>query len=123
MPAPTLLAGLPKPALFGLYGALGGLIGALAFAEPLWQAVSPPLLPPTGPAVAVTASKDVEVFAGGTNEFAVQVARAGFDGPVGVRFDNLPPGTQIAPITIPKGETNGQARCPRDRMPPPGRGR
>ena len=31
MPAPKFLSGLPKPVLFGLYGAIGGLIGALVF--------------------------------------------------------------------------------------------
>ena len=28
MPAPKFLSGLPKPVLFGLYGAIGGLVGA-----------------------------------------------------------------------------------------------
>ena len=37
MPAPRVLAGLPKPVLFGLYGAVGGFVGALVFAEPLHQ--------------------------------------------------------------------------------------
>ena len=40
MPAPKFLSGLPKPVLFGLYGAIGGLIGALAFGEPLWRALN-----------------------------------------------------------------------------------
>ena len=31
MPAPKLLSGLPKPVLFGLYGAIGGLLGATAY--------------------------------------------------------------------------------------------
>ena len=35
MPAPKILAGLPKPLLFGLYGAVGGFTGALLVAEPL----------------------------------------------------------------------------------------
>lgn len=37
MPAPKFLAGLPKPLLFGLYGAVGGFVGALVIAEPLHQ--------------------------------------------------------------------------------------
>ena len=37
MPAPKFLAGLPKPLLFGLYGALGGFVGALFVAEPLYS--------------------------------------------------------------------------------------
>ena len=112
MPAPKFLAGLPKPALFGLYGAVGGLLGALAFAEPLWQLASPPAAPPPGPQVAVSASKDVEVFVGGQNEFAVQVAREGFDGPVEVRFENPPAGVTIDPVTVPKGATEAKATRP-----------
>ena len=110
MPAPKMLAGLSKPALFGLYGAIGGLLGALAFAEPLWQFVSPALLPAQGPQVAVTASKDVEVFIGRENEFAIQIARDRFDGPVDVRFENLPAGVTITSIPVPKGQTEGRAR-------------
>ena len=41
MPAPKMLAGLPKPVLFGLYGAVGGLIGALFFGELIWYALKP----------------------------------------------------------------------------------
>jgi len=37
MPAPKFLAGLPKPALFGLYGALGGFVGAAFVAEPIYS--------------------------------------------------------------------------------------
>ena len=39
MPAPKFLSGLPKPVLFGLYGAAGGFAGALVLAEPLYQFV------------------------------------------------------------------------------------
>jgi Mg-chelatase subunit ChlD len=112
MPAPKFLAGLPKPLLFGLYGAVGGLLGALVFAEPLWQLVSPPPpppVPPPEPRVAVAASKDVEVFVDGRNTFPVQIARADFDGPVTVKFENLPGGVSIAPVTIAAGKTEGEA--------------
>src|SRR5262245_7733090 len=113
MPAPKFLAGLPKPLLFGLYGAVGGLLGALVFAEPLWQLISPPPpppAPPPEPRVAVAASKDVEVFIGGENEFTVQVARGDFDEPVTMKFENLPAGVAVAPVTIPKGETEAKAK-------------
>ena len=46
MPAPKFLSGLPKPILFGLYGAIGGLIGALVFAEPLYRLLEPEKAPP-----------------------------------------------------------------------------
>ena len=41
MPAPKFLSGLPKPVLFGLYGAVGGLIGALVFGELVWFLLRP----------------------------------------------------------------------------------
>jgi Mg-chelatase subunit ChlD len=112
MPAPSLLKGLPKPILFGLYGAVGGLLGALLFAEPLWQVLRPPPPPPPGPPepqVAVAASREVEVFVGGRNTFPVEIDRAGFDGPVQVRFEATPPGVTINPLTIAPGQTKGEA--------------
>lgn len=39
MPAPKFLSRLPKPILFGLYGAVGGFAGALVLAEPLYQLI------------------------------------------------------------------------------------
>jgi hypothetical protein len=39
MPAPKLLSGLPKPLLFGLYGAVSGFFGALFIAEPLYATI------------------------------------------------------------------------------------
>jgi len=111
MPAPKLLAGLPKPVLFGLYGAIGGLLGALVFGEPLYFALEPAKAA-TGkpePEVGVAASPEVPVAINGTNTFIVEIARAEFDGPVSVRFENLPAGVTIEPVTIAKGETRGTA--------------
>jgi len=107
MPAPSFLKGLPKPVLFGLYGAIGGLLGALVFAEPLYQLLEP-AKSLTGPQVAVTASKDVEVFFGKTNTFTVQIDRAGFDGLVTVTFPELPTGIAIKPVEIVKGKTEAE---------------
>ena len=76
----------------------------LVFAEPAWQLLQPPKEPAAGPQVAVGASKEVEVFVDGRNTFAVQIDRAGFDGPVAVKFENLPAGVEVKPLTIPKGE-------------------
>src|SRR6266511_794285 len=81
MPAPKFLSGLPKPVLFGLYGAIGGLIGALAFGELLWWALKPPppkpveAPPPPEPLLAVSASKDLQIYQGGLNKLFVQIAR------------------------------------------------
>jgi len=111
MPAPKFLAGLPKPLLFALYGAVGGLLGALVFAEPLFHILKPPAAPkggPPEPQVAVAASKDVEVFVDGRNTLPVQIARADFDGPVTVRMDGLPAGVSAAPVVIPAGADKGE---------------
>ncbi|MBA4186798.1 MAG: hypothetical protein C0467_02145 [Planctomycetaceae bacterium] len=111
MPAPKMLAGLPKPVLFGLYGAIGGLLGALVFGEPLYLVLEPAKAA-TGrpePEVAVAASPEVPVAITGTNTFVVEVARAEFDAPVTVRFDNLPAGVSIEPVAIGKGETRATA--------------
>ena len=108
MPAPKFLAGLPKPLLFALYGAVGGLIGALVFAEPLYRVLTPPSPPQQAgpePQLAVAASPAVEVFVEGRNTFPVQIAREGFYGPVTVRLEELPSGVTAPTITIPAGKT------------------
>ncbi len=108
MPAPKFLAGLPKPLLFALYGAVGGLLGALVFAEPLYHVLTPPpaVAPPAQ--LALAAALDVEVFVEGRNTFPVQIARDGFDGPVTVRLDGLPAGVTADPVTIPAGKSEGE---------------
>jgi hypothetical protein len=100
MPAPKFLSGLPKPVLFGLYGAVGGLIGALAFGEPLWRALKPPPPPEPPPQVAVAASPTVQVYREASNTFAVKVARERFSGEVAVEFPKLPPGVIIPPLLV-----------------------
>ncbi|MCE9564090.1 MAG: VWA domain-containing protein [Planctomycetes bacterium] len=111
MPAPKMLSGLPKPVLFALYGAVGGLLGALVFGEPLY-AVLEPEKAATGrpePEVAVAASPEIPLPLDGSNPFVVEIARGEFDEPVTVRFENLPAGVTIDPITIAKGQTKGNA--------------
>jgi hypothetical protein len=103
MPAPKALSGLPKPVLFGLYGAIGGLLGALVFGEPLYRLLEPPKVAPE-PQVAVAASRDVEVMFQKSNTFVVQIDRGGFDGPVELLFRDVPEGVAIDPVTIPKGK-------------------
>ncbi len=110
MPAPKALSMLPKPILFGLYGAVGGLLGALVFGEAIWYFLKPPIATASlpEPRVAIAASKDVEVFVEGRNAFPVQIARADFEGPVTVRFEDLPVGVTAAPVTIPPDKTEGE---------------
>src|SRR5262245_24193651 len=111
MPAPSFLKGLPKPLLFALYGALGGLLGAVLLGEPLWRLLQPPPPPPpppTEPAVAVSSSAAVQLYPNTTNTFPVRVARAEFDGPVAVAFEKVP-GLAIPDVAIPGGTTEAQA--------------
>ncbi|HVL15731.1 MAG TPA: vWA domain-containing protein, partial [Gemmata sp.] len=107
MPAPKFLAGLPKPVLFGLYGAVGGLVGALVFGEPLYRLLEPPKAV-AEPQVAVAASKDVEVMFQRSNTFVVQVDRGGFSGPVDLSFADVPAGVAIDPVTIPKDRSEAE---------------
>ncbi len=108
MPAPKILSFLPKPLLFGLYGGVGGLLGALFFGELLWYLLKPPPPAATGPQVAIACSSNVEVFVEGRNTFPVQIARDGFTGPVTVRVEGLPAGVTAEPVVIPEGKTEGE---------------
>src|SRR5215216_3062769 len=108
MPAPKMLAGLPKPVLFGLYGAIGGLLGALVFGELIWLVLSPAKAQQGGARLAVSASKDLQLFQSGTNRLFVQIARDAFDGEVIVRLEGLPAGVTATEATIPAKETEGE---------------
>jgi Mg-chelatase subunit ChlD len=108
MPAPSFLSGLPKPILFGLYGAIGGLLGALLFGEPAWQLLRPAQAGPPEPMLAISASKELQLFLDRENTFSVEVAREGFDAAVEVKLDNLPDGVAAPAITIPAGKTSGK---------------
>lgn len=113
MPAPKMLAGLPKPVLFGLYGAVGGLLGALAFGELVWWALAPakavekPAAAPE-PRLAVSATKSLQVYQGGTNKLFVQILREDFDGEVTLRVEGLPAGVTAPEVKVPAGATEGE---------------
>ncbi|MCE9561591.1 MAG: VWA domain-containing protein [Planctomycetes bacterium] len=109
MPAPKMLSGLPKPLLFGLYGAVGGLFGALIFGELIWSLLKPPPALPAAPQVAVSASATVQVYPKSENVFPVQIVRERFDASVTVQFGLLPVGMSISPITFAPGQTTAQA--------------
>ncbi len=111
MPAPKMLAGLPKPVLFGLYGAVGGLLGALVFGELVWWALAPAkAVEKTAPEprLAVSATKDLQVYQGGTNKLFVKIAREGFDGEVALRVEGLPANVTAPEARIPAGKTEGE---------------
>jgi len=103
-----MLHSLPKPILFGLYGALGGLLGALLFGELLWR-VACPTVAQAAP-LRLAASPSVTAYWGGSNRIFVKIARSGFDGPVVVRANNLPADVTIHAIEIPKGEVDGELK-------------
>jgi hypothetical protein len=121
MPAPKALSRLPKPLLFGLYGAIGGLLGALVFGEIVWHVLKPPAAEAAQPEprVAIAAAKKIDVFDSGWNTLPVQIARADFEGPVTVRIDDLPTGVSAKPITIPADKTEGELVLIGARVAPP----
>jgi hypothetical protein len=86
---------LPKTWLFGLYGAAGGLVGALAFGEATWRALRPPAPSVQAGRLRLAVSPSVEVYQGGENRFAVKIARDGKVGPVRLTAAQTPPGLQI----------------------------
>ena len=119
MPAPKMLSGLPKPVLFGLYGAVGGLLGALAFGELVWFLLRPPspkpaeAPPPPEARLAITASNELQIYQNGQNKLIVRLARDEFDSDVVLKVEGLPAGVTAADVTVPKANFNveGQAEA------------
>ena len=105
MSASSAIHKIPKPILFAMYGALGGLVGALFFGEPAWALLKPPPPPVTQPALAISVSPSVQVYAGQSNKFTVQGAiitppALGDGAKVTVHFDGLPPGMAIRDVSF-----------------------
>jgi Ca-activated chloride channel family protein len=101
------LLALPKPILFGIFGGIGGLLGAMLLGELLWVLLSPStvraLQPP--PQIRLGIPSAVRVYQGGKNHFVVQLARDGFKGPVQVEGEQLPAGVTLVAATIPEDST------------------
>lgn len=117
---------LPKPVLFALFGAVGGLLGALAVGEPLWHLLKPPAPapvapgPPPPPQFAVSAAAQVAVYPGGRSTFGVQIVRDRFSGPVSVTFEPVGSRLSVNPILIPDGANDGTAEVVADEAASPG---
>jgi hypothetical protein len=106
MPLQQLQQLLPKPILFGLYGAIGGLLGALLLGEILWGFLRPAAhqAKPTPP-VQIAASEAVSVFQRGKNVFPIKLARKDYDAAVSVTGIDLPKGIKIDVKTL-AGDVN-----------------
>jgi hypothetical protein len=112
MPAPKWLAGVPKPVLFGLYGAIGGLMGALLLGEFLMLALGPRQAQ-AGTAepeaqLAIAVSPELQLYQGGTNKLIVEILRDQFTSEVTVRADKLPPGITAREVKIPPHQTEAE---------------
>jgi hypothetical protein len=108
MSASQAIRKVPKPVLFALYGALGGLAGALFLGEPAWALLKPPPPPVPQPTLAVTVSASVQVYAGQSNTFFVQSALGLPPGTtakpeVKVRFEGAPAGVRIPEVSLGQG--------------------
>ena len=104
----------PKPVVFGLYGALGGLLGAILLGEPVWAFLKPPPPPPPEPRLVMTVSPAVEVYQGNENTITVQIARDLFDSPVHVVLDDGPQGVVSEGLTIASGAAEGTLKLSAD---------
>ena len=103
---------LPKPLLFGLYGAVGCILGGLALGEPLWALLVPPppqkvTPPPPPPELRISASSEVVLDQGSKNKFNVRIARDHFEGPVTIDCTGLPSGVRAHEVTIEQGSDQG----------------
>jgi Ca-activated chloride channel family protein len=120
-PARSLWHALPKPVVFGIWGALGGLVGATAFGEAVWWALRPksPVVV-SAPPLRLAASAAIELFQGGTNRLSVKIAREGFAEPVTVKALDPPAGVRIDPIVIPADRTEFEVQVSADADAPAG---
>ena len=97
----------PKPVLFGLFGAVGGLVSAIVLGELLWYALSPATFHEEGPRVRLAVADAMRIYAGGVNRLRTHIARHGFEGAVVVEASSLPNGITIKPLTIASGTDEG----------------
>ncbi|MBI1833014.1 MAG: hypothetical protein HYR84_16360, partial [Planctomycetes bacterium] len=90
---------VPKPIVFGFYGALGGFLGVLLLGELLMLAHPDPQdVKP----LLIELSRDVTVFPGSRSSFNVRIKRQGWQGPVRLEPVDLKieDGIQVPEVTI-----------------------
>ena len=93
---------IPKPVLFGFYGALGGLLGVLLLGQLLWQLLCP--TPSNLEPLRIAVPSALTLYAGSQNTFKVRIERLGFDGPIRVEAVDVPEEFEIPAVTIPPGQ-------------------
>jgi len=113
---------VPKPALFALYGSLGGLVGAFCAGEPLWGLLKPPaaIAPPPPPPIVIAVSPRVQVYPGGENRCPVKIARQRCQGDVVVQLSGLPRGVTATQLKLDAESTEGDIVVSADKSMPPG---
>jgi MFS family permease len=97
---------IPKPILFGFYGALGGLLGVLLLGELFWLVLHP--APVVIEPLIVAIPPELTVFPGSQNKLTVMIERQGFEGPVRLEVLDLPEEIQIPEVTIAADEKKAE---------------
>ena len=113
---------VPKPALFALYGSLGGLVGAFCAGEPLWGLLKPPaaIAPPPPPPIVIAVSPRVQVYPGGENRCPVKIVRQRCQGDVVVQLSGLPQGVTATQLKLDAESTSGDIVVSADKSMPSG---
>jgi len=89
-----LHAVIPKPMLFGMYGALGGVLGLLLVGELVWFLLHPT---PIGfEPLTIGVSPELIVYPGTRNKFTVKINRLGFEGAVKLEMLDLPAEVEVS---------------------------
>lgn len=101
-----LHAALPKPILFGLYGAVGGLLGVLLLGELVWAMLHPAVAEMKPIRLAV--SPALTVYPGTQNKIAVKIARIKVEGPVRLAAVSPPAHVQVSEATIAADENEAE---------------
>ena len=103
-----------KPGSYALIVTASAPVGDRTIRATTSVRVTVPALPPPPLRIAVSTSPKVQAYQKGKNTFAVRVARAEFDDPITVTFDNVPDGLKIPAIIVPAGRTEATAELTAD---------